>query len=145
MRSRDQSSQATEPAARQPGLFDSLCDTQPLLAQSFSGSFKANRTRSLKSAKATPTSQAATLEQAHLRAAKRLSRAIRAQKADRAKQVMTGNAICQHLLAVLEASELDSDVEPAATGKPTRSHSDRSQPDHSQPDHSQPDHSQPDH
>ncbi len=122
MRSRDQSNQARESMARQPGLFDSLCDTQPLLAQSLSGSSRTSRLRSLPSAEA-PTSKAAILEQAHLRAAKRLSRAIRAQKADRAKQVMTGNAICQHLLAVLEASELDSNVEPASaapTGNPTK-------------------------
>lgn len=122
MRSRDQSSQASESRARQPGLFDSLCDAQPLLAESLSGSSRTSRLRSLPSADA-PTSKAAILEQAHLRAAQRLSRAIRAQKADRAKQVMTGNAICQHLLAVLEASELNSNVESAPvdpSGNPTK-------------------------
>ena len=42
---------------------------------------------------------------AHLRAAKRLSKAIRAQKANRVQQKATGIAICEHLLALLEANE----------------------------------------
>lgn len=41
----------------------------------------------------------------HLRAARTLSRAIRAQKLDRSKQRATGMAIFNHLLACLEAQE----------------------------------------
>jgi hypothetical protein len=41
----------------------------------------------------------------HLRAAQKLSRAIRAQKLDRQRQRATGMAILDHLLACLEAQE----------------------------------------
>lgn len=41
----------------------------------------------------------------HLRAAQKLSRAIRAQKLDRQRQRATGMAIFNHLLACLEAQE----------------------------------------
>ncbi len=45
----------------------------------------------------------------HLQAARRLSKAIRAQKADRRQQAKTGKAICEHLLALLAANESPED------------------------------------
>lgn len=52
-----------------------------------------------------PTTARAIPAERHLRAARQLSRAIRAQKADRVARKATGIAICSHLLALLEASD----------------------------------------
>ena len=59
-------------------------------------------------------SELADQQSLHLQAARRLSKAIRAQKADRNQQAKTGKAICQHLLALLAANETQSEAQNAA-------------------------------